>query len=99
MATYAGFGRDAVQWTGRPTQPYRSSTGVVRRFCPSCGSPISYESERWADEIHLLVQCFDQPESLLPTGHVFVGEQLRWLHLADGLPRFATTASDGPALT
>jgi hypothetical protein len=30
--------------------------------------------------------------------HVHTGEQLPWLHLADGLPRYHTTPKDGPPL-
>jgi hypothetical protein len=77
---------------------YASSPGVVRRFCPRCGSPVSFESERWPDEVHLFLASFEAPASLQPKGHVFVEEQISWLHLADGLPRFAKTARDGPAL-
>jgi hypothetical protein len=29
---------------------------------------------------------------------VFVEEQLPWLHLADGLPRYAKTTTEGEAL-
>lgn len=96
IATYAGFSTSDVEWTGEPPAQYRSSPGVIRRFCRTCGSPLSFEGERWPDEIHLFVPSFDEPETFRPAVHVHIEEQLRWLHLADQLPRYAKTARDGP---
>jgi len=98
FATYAGYLADAVEWTGVAPSAYRSSPGVIRRFCPRCGSPMSFEGERWAGEIHLFVPSFEDPAAFTPRGHVFVEEQMPWVHLADGLPRYAKTAREGPPL-
>jgi len=95
VATYAGFPTTSVEWTGARPAEFRSSPGVLRRFCGACGSPVSFEGERWPDEIHLFVPSFDEPETFRPACHVHVDEQLRWLHLADYLPRYAKTARDG----
>ncbi len=98
FATYAGYHTDAVEWTGETPGTYASSPGVVRRFCTRCGSPLSFEGERWPDEVHLFVASFEEPASFTPKGHVYVEEQLAWVHLADGLPRYAKTAREGPPL-
>jgi hypothetical protein len=98
VATYAGFPATNVEWTGARPAEYRSSPGVMRRFCGACGSPVSFEGERWPDEIHLFVPSFDEPEAFRPACHVHVDEQLRWLHLVDYLPRYAKTPRDGPPL-
>jgi hypothetical protein len=98
VTTYVGFAMADLQWTGERPAEFRSSAGVLRRFCAKCGSPISFEGERWPDEIHLFVASFDRPEAFQPRCHVHVREQLAWLRLADGLPRYATTARDGPPL-
>jgi hypothetical protein len=99
LTTYAGYPTEAVSWTGEAPAVFHSSPGVIRRFCRDCGSPMTFEGERWPGEVHLFVASFDEPASLRPTLHVHVGEQLSWLHLADGLPRYATTAREGPPLT
>ena len=98
IATYAGYTMGNVAWTGERPAEYASSPGVIRRFCRKCGSPMSFEGERWPDEIHLFVPSFDDPESFRPACHVHVNEQLRWLHLSDPLPRYAKTARDGPPI-
>lgn len=98
MATYAGFRPADVQWGGRPRALFASSPGVQRGFCRDCGSPMSFAGDKWPGEIHLFVASFDDPALLRPTLHVHAGEQLAWLHLADGLPRYRTTPRDGPPL-
>ncbi len=98
FATYAGYPIAAVEWSGEAPGAYHSSPGVTRRFCRRCGSPVSFAGERWPEEIHLFVPSFEDPDSLAPKAHVYVAEQLAWVHLADGRPRFAKTAREGPAL-
>lgn len=98
MTTYAGFETSQVSWGGSPRGTYISSAGVQRSFCPRCGSPVSFSGDRWPGEIHLFVASFDEPANFAPRVHVHVGEQLPWMHLADGLPRYRTTAREGPAL-
>jgi hypothetical protein len=98
MATYAGFRPANVAWSGTPRTLYASSPGVQRGFCRDCGSPMSFAGEKWPDEVHLFVASFEDPASLRPTLHVHAGEQLAWLRLADGLPRYFTTPREGPPL-
>jgi hypothetical protein len=94
FATYAGYPRSGVDWVGAAPRVFNSSPGVVRRFCDHCGSPMSYEASRWPDEIHLFVSSFEDPSKLTPGFHVYVEEQLAWLQLDDGLPRYRTTSED-----
>ena len=98
FTTYVGYSADAVAWTGAAPRAYASSPGVERRFCPHCGAPMSFAGARWPGEIHLFAASFDDPAALVPQVHVYVSEQLPWVHLDDGLPRYATTARAGPPL-
>jgi hypothetical protein len=74
---------------------FSSSPGVRRAFCGNCGSPLSYESERMPDEVHLYAASLVNPEPVLPSRHVFVAEQVSWLEILDDLPRYATTSRGG----
>ncbi len=65
---------------------HASSPGVRRSFCRDCGTPLSYQAERYPGERHILIGCFDEPAKFPPTRHVYVGEALPWFHLDDGLP-------------
>ncbi len=94
VVTWAGFARDRVTFTAGWPQRFASSPGVTRSFCSHCGTPLTYEAERCADEVHFAIGTFDRPEALPPTSHVFDAERISWLHLADDLPRYAGLGRD-----
>lgn len=90
VVTWAGYRPANVAWSSGAPGTFNSSEDVTRRFCSACGTPLSYESTRWPDEIHILVTTLDDPESLTPTAHVFWSEHLSWLEMDDGLKKFKT---------
>ena len=94
FTTYAGYRPEAVAFLSDQPKKRSSSPGVMRGFCADCGTPLSFESERWPDEIHLFVCSFDDPGTLDPEAHVFTAEAVPWLRLADHLPRHKATSSD-----
>ncbi|MBL8669559.1 MAG: GFA family protein [Alphaproteobacteria bacterium] len=98
LVAAAGYKRDAVRFAGAAPMAYESSPGALRRFCARCGTALSYESEQWPDDVHLMVGAFDRPQDLAPRFHVFAQERLPWLRVADDLPRFRTTPSAGEVL-
>ncbi len=98
FASFVGFAREQVTFAHAAPAAYASSPGVTRSFCGACGTPIAYEAARFPGEIHLYVCTLDEPAAVAPTAHVHVGEQLVWLHLADGLPRYHATSRDSAPL-
>lgn len=84
VTAYAGFPRAAVRFTGTPPVLFRSSPGVERGFCARCGSSVSYLGERWPDEIHLHLGCFDDASDLAPTGEAYAEEKLPWVRPQTG---------------
>ena len=92
VATFVGFRRDQVRFETDEPAVYLSSPNVERGFCPHCGTPLFYRSDRHPGEIHLLIGSFDTPDAFTPQFHVFVDERLPWFDVADGLPRYAETA-------
>lgn len=95
MATFVGFAKDGFTYVAGAPATYHSSPGVTRGFCRRCGTPLTYEAERYPNEVHVYVCTLEQPEAYPPRGHVHVGEQLPWLQVADELPRHHTTSRDG----
>ena len=99
------FQRASFRFTTRVPKAYESSPGVIRAFCPDCGTPMTWEGQG-TDRRHRLdvyVGLFDDPNSFPPTGHVYYAERVSWFDSADSLPRFAgndrssTPVSFGPA--
>jgi hypothetical protein len=67
---------------------YRSSAVATRSFCAECGTPLTFQRDG-LDEVDVTVCSLDDPQALAPQDHTFVRSQLNWIHLADGLPRYA----------
>ena len=94
----AGYPRSRVSFRGGSLTSYCSSPGVRRSFCQHCGTSLSYESESWPDDVHLMVGAFDDPDAVKPAFHIFAGEKLSWLCLADNLVRYWKTPGDGDTI-
>ena len=87
MTTYIGVADGKWRWTGKMPKIYNSSPGVERSFCDTCGTPISFRSQKMSGVMHLYVAAMEHPENFSPTLHVAIEEKLPWLKLADGLPQ------------
>lgn len=88
VASFAAFPvAGHFRWTAEIPTAFHSSVGVTRRFCPTCGTPLSYEAEKFPDEIHLHIGVFDQPDDLIPVAHWHTNEKVAWFETADHLPR------------
>jgi hypothetical protein len=73
-------GADELSW-------YRSTPDARRGFCSKCGSTIFFESERWADEVHIALAHMDGPIDRSPQAHVFYDTHVDWVELGDDLSR------------
>jgi hypothetical protein len=71
---------------GRPTAN-ASSPGVERTFCGGCGTPIGYTAHYMPGFVDVTVASLDTPDALPPHLHIWDSERVRWLELADRLPR------------
>jgi len=95
MTTWISVPRSRFSFAKGAPRYFGSSPGVRRGFCGDCGSPLTYESERVPDEVHLYAASLVDARQVLPSRHVYVAEQLPWLEILDDLPRFATTSRGG----
>ena len=93
MVTWVGFKEERFELTAGEPAIHNSSKGIQRGFCPACGTHVTFVSERWPGQVHLLVATLDDPASVEPSGHVYEVERLPWIKLDDGLPRYEATAS------
>lgn len=57
---------------------FASAPGVDRSFCGTCGSPMSYASTRFADEVHLYAATLDDPSAYRPEFAVHCAEAIGW---------------------
>ncbi|MDB5488145.1 MAG: glutathione-dependent formaldehyde-activating [Reyranella sp.] len=70
---------------GEPRR-FRSSDRATRTFCPSCGTPLTFQSESYPEEIDVTTCSLDDPEQVPPESHTWRASGLSWVKSADGLP-------------
>ena len=76
---------------------FSSSPGVKRFFCDACGTPMAFQADHYAGEIHLYAATLDQPEDFQPPFHVHHASKLSWLTLDDRLPKHPHSAPEDPS--
>jgi hypothetical protein len=72
------FDRGQVEFVAGEARSFPSSPGVVRRFCPNCGSQIAYETAASPACIDLTTATLDDPTAFPPAREVWVRDKLWW---------------------
>lgn len=86
VTCFVNFKSKEIRFSGE-RRLYVSSPGVTRSHCATCGTPISYETDKRGDEIDLYLNTFENPEDFRPQGHAFFEERIGWFDTRDELPR------------
>jgi hypothetical protein len=87
LTTFFAVPKQRFAFEGDEPGAYASSPGVLRRFCRSCGTPMSYEYSGKPDEIHLYAVSLDESGDVAPERHDFWNERVPWLSVTDDLPK------------
>jgi len=67
---------------------YAAPSGLHRRFCKICGSPIFTSRENLPDVVRVRVGTLDTPLAKRgPEQHIFVGSKAEWDHIRDDAPQ------------
>jgi hypothetical protein len=78
VVAWLTFDRGQVEILSGNPRSYRSSQGVVRQFCGTCGSQISYESVERPTTIDITTASLDNPNLFPPTMEVWLEHRLSW---------------------
>ncbi|MCP4007062.1 MAG: GFA family protein, partial [bacterium] len=89
FVAWATFPTAGLQVTCGQLAQYPSSERVLRGFCASCGTGISYRNLDRSEEIDVAVAVLDNPGLLEPEYHIWVSHKLSWVDLGDRMPQFA----------
>ena len=86
---WAMFPLDQFQVTRGRIAKHASSEGVERGFCPTCGTPLTFEADYLPGLVDVTVGSLTDPGRLAPRMHIWESRRLGWLQLADHWPRHA----------
>ena len=78
---------------GRPSE-FSSSAPVVRSFCPTCGTPLTYQHQGHPESIDVTTCSLDEPAAFAPTHHSWLADDVPWVKFGDGLPSFVEWRKD-----
>ena len=78
---------------GNPMR-FRSSPAVVRTFCGTCGTPLTYQHDTSPDTIDVTAATLDAPEDFPPTREVWLAHRLAWEPLDEKLRHFQKGGSE-----
>jgi hypothetical protein len=84
----AEFPADAFEVVKGTPKAYRSSRGVVRHFCPDCGSQLTFRAAVNPTFISVNLPTLDHTEALSPRMHIWTSSRLPWFEVKDDLPRY-----------
>ncbi len=77
---------------GEPRR-FRSSPEVVRTFCRTCGTSITYQHDHEQDVVELTTATLDHPERFPPIREVWLDHRLPWVVANDRLVHFQGDSS------
>ena len=85
MTAYIGAPDGQWRLLGDETRIYRSTPPVERRFCGTCGTPLTFRSEKMTGIMHFYVAALEDPEAFPPQVHVAIEEKLCWMDVASDM--------------
>jgi hypothetical protein len=95
MVPWVTFERDAFRFERGVPVAFQSSEGVRRSFCPACGTPLTYETDKRPGETDVTTCSLHDPEALPPTHHSWTSHDLEWLRTINDLPAFPQSRLSG----
>lgn len=95
IAAWLMYDGGRIEFIKGSPKKYSATPGVMRGFCPECGSPLWWEG-MWHDKLYQMVSVasLDNPELYPPDRHAFCHSQISWFEVADDLPRFQRSSSE-----
>jgi hypothetical protein len=78
---------------GKPVE-FRSSPKVIRTFCGSCGTPLTYLHADFPSGVDVTICSLNDAEAFEPADHTWISHRLRWVRFNDHLPAHPRTRQD-----
>lgn len=87
---WVGFPPDRVQFLAEAPSVYTSSKGVLRGYCPACGTSLTYGRdpafEAVEPTLYVAAATLDDPDAYPPSEVVWYGQRPSWFALAASIP-------------
>ena len=94
LPAFAAFPEGTVTITPDLQAAKPVTPGVIRHFCPDCGSQLTARFDYLTGQVYVPLGVLDQADQLAPRFHCHSGSTLPWLYLDDDLPRAQDSGRD-----
>jgi hypothetical protein len=71
LTVWVGVRPEQFRITRGQPKSFSKTEGVVRTFCPTCGTSIGYCDRALPDELYVTIGFFDHPEIFHPEAHAY----------------------------
>jgi len=88
VVAWLTFARADFELTKGKLNEFNSTPPVVRGFCGTCGTALTYTHRKSPDSIDVTTCSLDDPQAFPPTHHSWLSHDLAWVRFGDGLPAF-----------
>lgn len=89
LSVLIGVPRDAITIEGETTTYHdkgESGMGVLRKFCPTCGSPLFTDAESAPDLWFVKAGTFDETDWFEPQIQFWTSSRQRWMPACENIP-------------
>ena len=93
LSVIVGFARDGIEITGETTtyaDKGESGHAVLRKFCPSCGSPLFTDAQSAPQLLWVKAGTLDDTSWLKPKIQFWTKSKQDWLKLDETIPAVET---------
>ena len=88
VVAWLTFAKTDFELTRGTLTEYRSTPPVLRGFCGTCGTPLTYTHSKSPDSIDVTTCSLDDPQAFPPTHHSWLSHDVGWVRFGDSLPAF-----------
>ena len=89
---------DFAYANGQPVA-FRSSPSVIRTFCGTCGTPLTYQHDESPETIDVATATLDLPGRFAPTREIWLEHRIPWVPVNEALQLFPKSSRAQPRST
>jgi hypothetical protein len=90
FATYARLARRRFRLVrgAEVLRQYKSSEGVAREFCGTCGAQLFWSRADHPDAMAITLGTLDGDPGGRPAAHIYARDRASWYEITDALPQY-----------
>lgn len=81
VVAWVAFRREEFRFVKGEAKPFKASARATRRFCPQCGTALTFEYAACSETIDVTIATLDEPYAPEPMYQIWTSNRAPWLHL------------------